>query len=342
MELEICSDNEDEETVPSKVETKVSETLIESPIFDESLPPLPSPSATYVYLCKTDLILKLSFSTPDLPKLPVPVPKTQSTLTEDVFYKYSVANRPPSSWAIQPPPLVQPSKGKKEKKKPPDSQPTTVQTKERIEKGKTSVISPDRIEKSKPSVTSPAPKSISATQSTDPHPVVRTTPVPPTSPQKESKSQTRKDSNAATSEVPTTYSSLSAAEHVDYLELDKMWQHDQKRLPGTAPLLDAVATSRYFALRARVVEEQERYRQAVMKEVEAHRSIFQRYPLEIKNQVEAILDAKRKRSRKKYPRYYKLLQSLNLSDIKVTPNDPLLKHEATLLQKVRNNIHSKF
>lgn len=142
--------------------------------------------------------------------------------------------------------------------------------------------------------------------------------------------------------LQTRRSYLSEEEHNIYLDLLAKYHKDQQRLAMAGktpiqllppPILTPEASTLFTQLRARVLIEQDEYRKMLSLENQIFKDRYFIIRPEIEKQLEPLYEYK-KDIIKKYPRFYDVYSAFDLRMIKVSSTDPILRHKATVLQKV--------
>lgn len=120
------------------------------------------------------------------------------------------------------------------------------------------------------------------------------------------------------------YSSLSALEHKEYLEMrNELRNMKKKNIP-------IIPNARFIELKKRVEKEQADFKKMLYEEeMTLNRGNYHHMDPSVHEQVEKVIALKRSRIMS-YPCYYKTSRVIDLTKIKAHPSDPLLRQEAVL------------
>mgnify|MGYP005993403401 CR=1 FL=1 len=136
--------------------------------------------------------------------------------------------------------------------------------------------------------------------------------------------------------MPPRFSSLTAEEHVLYLEyLGKFRreQLDKHQNPGAMPRLNVGERQLFGQLQVKVNQETAEYQKWVLTDVQEHKEDYLIYPSTVRQTIERVIEEYRNRVLN-YPRYYNTLTDhsivLNSPQCQITPNDPILRHSHTI------------
>lgn len=133
------------------------------------------------------------------------------------------------------------------------------------------------------------------------------------------------------SSMPIRYSSLTAEEHVLFIELQRKFQLDQIDLARNlkAPQrLNLGERNLFLQMKNTVQQERAEYQKWLITNSQVNKDKYLDISKEIESKINEILEEAKNRV-SFYPRYYKKIEqqiNLNSQECQVTANDPILKH----------------
>jgi hypothetical protein len=141
--------------------------------------------------------------------------------------------------------------------------------------------------------------------------------------------------------TPTSNSNnLTPNEHKEFLELEKIYLEVQQN-PFTKNLYTK-QLERFSILKNLVIKEQNEYRRTEYNNALKHKDDYSFIDPTISKQVEEIIEVKKKRILT-YPKHYKISQVINLKDLKLEKEDPILSNPQIIQQLgVVNTLEKSF
>jgi hypothetical protein len=148
-------------------------------------------------------------------------------------------------------------------------------------------------------------------------------------------------SSSVVSHTQTSVSNyLAPNEHKEFLELEKIYLEVQQN-PFTKNLYTK-QLERFSFLKNLVIKEQNEFKRNEYNEALKHKEDYSFIDSTISKQVEEIIDVKKKRILT-YPKHYKICQVINLKDLKLEKDDPILTNPQIIQQLgVVNTLEKSF